>query len=62
MDSKVNHQSKEIVYGPGMTLTDITDFLLNEDKILQKKIVQSDSAFQDLKLQMNDLKEYLKVN
>ena len=45
MDSKVNHQHKEIVYGPGMTLTDITDFLLNEDKTLQKKIILSDSAF-----------------
>jgi hypothetical protein len=45
MDSKVNHQPKEIVYGPGMTLTDITDFLLNEDKTFQKKIILSDSAF-----------------
>lgn len=52
--------NNEVVYGPGMTLTDITEFLMNEDKALQKKIIMSDSAFQDFKIQMNELKVLLK--
>lgn len=43
-----------------MTLTDIADFFLNEDKVLQKKITLSHLAFEELKIQLNDLQDCLK--
>ena len=44
----------------GMTLTDITEFLIKEDMMLQKTINKSNEAFSTLTLQLNDFSMDLK--
>lgn len=46
--------------GPGTTLTDITEFLIKEDLMLQRTITKSQESFSSLNLQLNDLSMELK--
>ena len=43
-----------------MTLTDITDFLMQEDELLKKKITMSCLAFESLKIQLCELQDAIK--
>jgi hypothetical protein len=43
-----------------MTLTDITEFLIKEDMMLQRTITKSNESFMSLTLQFNDYSMDLK--
>lgn len=54
------NSSLKNMLGPGTTLTDITEFLIKEDLMLQRTITKSQESFSSLNLQLNDLSMELK--